>query len=73
MWGNKKFQKLRVLSALAFKLGHLKHGGIPNLYRWQLMVHDWNHGKIPFYVCPPEITEDENTSVKFVQVIFKGI
>merc|ERR1712154_245950 len=30
-----------------------------------MMVNDWNSGKIPFYVAPPQIIE-ENTEVKFV-------
>eukprot|EP01083_Nonionella_stella_P012759 36075_1 len=54
------------LSALAFKVNHLKSGGVPDLYRAAaLMIHDWNHGKIPFYVTPPEIVEN-NMEIKFV-------
>jgi len=54
------------LSALAFKVNHLKSGGIPDLFRAaRLMVNDWNHGKIPFYVSPPKIIE-KNTETKFV-------
>jgi len=55
------------LSILAMHLGHLKHGGVPDLFRAaRLLVNDWNHGKIPFYVIPPSLVET-NTEVKFVQ------
>merc|ERR1712190_149726 len=54
------------LSALAFKVNHMDSGGIPHLMRSaQLMVKDWNSGKIPFYVAPPQIIET-NTEIKFV-------
>merc|ERR1711994_423555 len=26
------------------------------------MVNDWNHGKIPFYVTPPEVKEEEGSA-----------
>ena len=67
--GSKKSYKNyeQFLSALAMKLKHLRNGGVPDLYRAaQRMVHDWNHGKIPFYVSPPDIIE-ENTEVRFVE------
>eukprot|EP00484_Ammonia_sp_Unknown_P010649 CAMPEP_0197055846 /NCGR_PEP_ID=MMETSP1384-20130603/74037_1 /TAXON_ID=29189 /ORGANISM="Ammonia sp." /LENGTH=541 /DNA_ID=CAMNT_0042489577 /DNA_START=84 /DNA_END=1709 /DNA_ORIENTATION=- len=55
------------LTALAMKLGHLKSGGIPDLFRAaQLMVHDWNQGKIPFYVVPPPVIETD-TEIRLVE------
>merc|ERR1719293_539081 len=31
-----------------------------------MMIHDWNKGKIPFYVNPPEIDESD-TSMRIVE------
>ncbi len=59
------------LSVLAFKMNHLKSGGVPDMFRTaQLMINDWNHGKIPFFVAPPQIIE-ENTEIRFVNGTIK--
>lgn len=56
------------LYALAVKLNHLRTGGVPNIYRSaQTMIHDWNTGKIPFYISPPkQALIETDTEVKIV-------
>jgi len=44
--------------------GKLKKGGVPDVEQAsRLVLRDWNSGKIPFYVAPPQIDDDDETSV----------
>lgn len=62
-WGS--FEEF--LLDLARKLNRMKHGGAHDLeLAAKMMINDWNRGKIPFYVNPPEIDESD-TSTRFVE------
>lgn len=55
------------LSLIAFKLGKLGPGGVPNLIlAARQILEDWNSNKIPFYTVPPE-TQDVVSSTFVTQ------
>merc|ERR1711971_864963 len=74
MGGRRGFSSVEQwLTALAMKLGHLRSGGVANLKRAaRLMVNDWNHGKIPFYVTPPKERKEEGGEGE-VRVVQSGV
>ncbi|KAL0213001.1 hypothetical protein RCL1_006627 [Eukaryota sp. TZLM3-RCL] len=48
------------LHHIAHRKGKLKKGGIPDIdAAGKTILKDWNDGKIPFYVKPPEVVAEE--------------
>ena len=47
------------LSSIARTTGKLKKGGVPNVTEAaKTVLHDWNEGKIKYYVRPPKSSDD---------------
>ncbi|KAL2326615.1 hypothetical protein Fmac_025673 [Flemingia macrophylla] len=55
------------LRTLATVRGKLKKGGIVDIEASaRIVLHDWNHGKIPYYTMPPVRDQAESSEAKIV-------
>ncbi|CAH1783426.1 unnamed protein product [Owenia fusiformis] len=52
------------LGLLAKRLGRLKKGGVPDVFRAaKTVLQDWNTGRITYYTQPPETQQTGNVSI----------
>lgn len=67
LYGVSKFRDAEeFLGLVAASRGKFKHGGVPNIKAGgQIVLQDWNRGKIPFFTLPPEFSSDSSTKANF--------